>query len=243
MAKERVIVLASGGLNSAVITSLAACDAELAMLHVRWGHRADEREFEYFGQVAERYDAKHRLVVELPHFTTIGGNARISRKRQIEDVLALTDGESNCYAPGLIGTLVNTAVTWAVTIQAQRIYLGVSENLGPPGPRTASVFPDYSRQNIQLLQHMLLTSLPNRKISLETPLLELKRSDIVRLGNRLKAPFEFSWSCLSSGAKPCGGCLGCATRNRGFLDAGVPDPLLLPPPPQPGKPRAEPIKA
>lgn len=243
MARERVIILASGGLNSAVAASLAAQEFDPAMLHIRWGHRAEECEHGLFEQQANMLEARHRLVVDLPHFTTIGGNARVSRKRQIEDVLALTEGESNCYVPGLLGTMVQTALAWAGTINAHRIYLGVSENLGPPGPRTAGVFPDYSRENMQLLQHMLTTCLPLRKIVLETPLLELKRSEIVKLGNRLKTPFELTWSCMSSGTKPCGGCLGCATRNRGFLDAGVPDPLHLTPPPQMPRPKAEPAKA
>lgn len=243
MSKERVIILMSGGLNSAVAASIAAEESELAFLHARWGHRADEREFAYYEQIADRFDVKHRMVIDLPHFATIGGNARVSRKRQIEDVLALTEGESNCYMPGLIGTLVHAALAWAGTINSNKIYLGVSEHLGAPGPRTASVFPDYSRENLQLLQHTLLTCLPNRKIILETPLLEYRRSEIIRLGSRLKTPFEMTWSCLSSGSKPCGGCLGCATRNRGFLDAGVPDPLLLTPQAQLAKQRAESIKA
>ena len=243
MARERVVILASGGLNSAVAASLAAQDFEPALLHVRWGHRAEEREHGCFEQLAAKLEVRHRQVIDLPHYPTIGGNARVSRKRQIEDVLALTEGESNCYVPGLMGTLVHTAFGWAATLNARRIYLGVSENLGPPGPRTAGVFPDYSRENVQLLQHMLTTCLPLRKIVLETPLLELKRSEIVKLGKRLKTPFELTWSCMSTGIKPCGGCLGCATRNRGFLDAGVPDPLLLSPLPQMTRPKAEPAKA
>ncbi len=229
MAKKNAIVLSSGGLNSAVLAAVAAAEHDLSLLHVRFGHRAAEREAELFDKQAEHFQAAHRLVVEMPHFAEIGGSSRINRKKQIEDVLAMNDAESKTYIPGLIASLTAAAFNWATQLGASSIFLGASECLGPPGPRTAGVFPDYSRDFMHVLQQSWIVAYPYRRITLETPLLELSRADIIRLGKRLKAPFELTWSCISSGSKPCGGCIGCATRNRGFLDAGIADPLLLHP--------------
>ncbi len=229
MTKGKAIVLSSGGLNSAVMTSITVEEYNLAMLHVRFGHRAEHREAELFEKQADHFEAKERLVVELPHFEQIGGNARVCRKRHIEDAMALGEGESNCLVPGLIGALVQVAFTWACSNGATKVFLGVCENLGSPGPRTSTIFPDYSRDFALLCQHQYAVAAPNRSITIETPLIDMNRTDIIRLGHRLQTPFELTWSCLSSGATPCGGCLGCATRNRGFLDAAIPDPIMLQP--------------
>jgi 7-cyano-7-deazaguanine synthase len=227
MAKEKAIVLCSGGLNSAVATSIAVRDFAVALLHVELGHRASPKESELFDRQAEFFAARERLTVEMPHFAAIGGNARVSRKRQIEDALAIGDGPSNCYMPGLIGTLVSAAFSWASTIEAAKIVLGVSENLGPPAPRTCTIYPDYSQEFLHLCNHLLGAVSRGRPVTIVTPLIDLSRAEIVRLGHRLGTPFELTWSCLSSASEPCGACLGCATRQRGFLDAAIPDPILL----------------
>lgn len=227
MAKDKAVVLCSGGLNSAVVTSIAVQDQAVALLHVRFGHRAADREAELFEKQADFFELRERLVIDMPHFSVIGGNARVSRKRQIEDALAIGEGHSNCYVPGLIGALVHAGHTWATTIGANKILLGMSENLGPPGPKTCKIFPDYSQEFLQLCNHLIRETSPWRSVAVEAPLIDLDRAEIVKLGHRLSTPFDLTWSCMSSGTAPCGGCIGCATRNRGFLDAGVPDPIML----------------
>jgi 7-cyano-7-deazaguanine synthase len=227
MAKDKAVVLCSGGLNSAVVTSIAIKEQTCAMLHVRYGHRAADREAELFEQQAEFFGVRERLVVDMPHFAAIGGNARVSRKRQIEDALAIGEGPSSCYVPGLIIALLSAGYTWAQTIGASKIVLGVSQDLGPPGPKTCSMYPDYSLGFIQLCTHLFEEVSGNATVSIETPVIDLRRAEIVKIGHRLGTPFEMTWSCLSSRTEPCGGCVGCATRNRGFLDAAIPDPVVL----------------
>lgn len=227
MSKQRAVILVSGGLNSAVMTALTREDHDLCAMHARYGHRAADHEFDLFTKQADHFLIKERMTIDFPWFESIGGSARVNRKKQIEDVLSLSEAESNCHTPGLIGSLLSAAFNWAADLGAQTIFLGTCENLGPPGPRTSSVFPDHSRDYLQLAQQSMQIAFPWRRITIEAPLLDMSRAEIVKLGKRLKVPFELTWSCLSNGTKPCGGCLGCATRNRGFLDATVPDPLLL----------------
>ncbi len=229
MSEEKAIVLCSGGLNSAVAAAVAKREFALAMLHVRFAHRAAEREAELFEKQAEHFSAKFRLLVDMPHFAQIGGNARVDRKLQLEDAMVAGDAQCPSHIPGLVMTLLGVASTWARTINASRIFLGVSENLGPPAPPTGGVYPDYSRDHIELCRQAMDIASPGLGLRLETPLIELSRTEIVKLGHRLKAPIEHTWSCLASGMEPCGRCMGCATRNRGFLDAALPDPILCQP--------------
>lgn len=228
MGKEKAVILCSGGLNSAVVTSMALRDQlSVSLLHVRIGHRSAQKEAELFEQQADYFGVKERLAIDMPHFAAIGGNARVSRKRQIEDALAIGEGGSNCYMPGLIGALVHAAFSWAWTLGAGRILLGISENLGPPAPKTSEIYPDYSMDFLQLSNHLCVESSLNRRITLDSPVIDLTRTEIVKLGHRLGTPFNLTWSCLSSGSEPCGSCVGCATRARGFLEAAVPDPVVL----------------
>jgi 7-cyano-7-deazaguanine synthase len=229
MANDRAVILASGGLNSAVAAAIARESHDLAMLHVRIGHRADEREFGLFQKQADHFGAAQRLVAAMPHFLQMGGNARMDRKRQIEDALAIKEFESDCYVPGIIGALTSAALTWARCIGATRVFLGISENLGPPGPPTFQVYPDYGREFVQVCQDAYELASPTARVTLETPLLDMSRAEIVSVGATLGVPFELTWSCISSGSEPCGACLGCATRNRGFVEASIPDPTLLQP--------------
>lgn len=227
MSSDKSVVLLSGGLNSAVIAALARKEGPLVALHVRYGHRAAEREAELFERQADHFGIRERMIVDMPHFAAMGFSARVSRKRQIEDAICLGAAESNCYVPGLIGALVNAAFSYAHGTGAGRIYLGVAENLGPPAPKTSAVYPDYAREYLQLCDHLLAVAGGRRMVHLETPLLDLCRADIIKLGRRLDVPFDLTWSCLSSGTQCCGACAGCATRNRGFLDAATPDPVFL----------------
>ena len=226
MAKGKIVVLCSGGMNSTVAATIAKHSHTLALLHVRFGHRAAEREAELFEKQTEFFGVKDQIIVDMPHFAQIGGNARVNRKLQVEDAMAVGESKANTYIPGLITTLLGVGFTWASAIGATRISLGVSEDLGPPGPRTSSIYHDFSRDHIDLCREALAVASYQNPITIDTPLIDLSRTEIVKLGNRVGAPLELTWSCLSSGNQPCGACVGCATRNRGFLDAGLPDPIL-----------------
>ncbi|MCG8405346.1 MAG: 7-cyano-7-deazaguanine synthase [Phycisphaerales bacterium] len=229
MAKEKAVVLCSGGLNSAVSATIAATEHTLAFLHVRFEHRAASHEAELFEKQTAYFGAEQQLAVNMPHLAAIGGNARLNTEWQIEKVMNIGEGRPGSYIPGLVGTLLNVGFTWASVIGASKVFLGVSEDLGPPAPRLNGMYPDYSREYIELCRHAFSIATPDKPISIEIPVIDLTRTETVKLGVRLGTPFELTWSCISSGTEPCGVCVGCATRNRGFLDAAIPDPILCEP--------------
>lgn len=226
MAKPKTVVLCSGGLNSAVLSMMARQEHIIALLHARFKHRSDEIETALFEKQVEFFEPQQHLTIEMPHYVTIGGNARVSRKYNMEDARAIGEGRSTCHVPGLVSGLLSAAFSWASVIGAAKIMIGVSEDLGPPAPRTASVYPDYAREHIEMCRHAFAAASMQKPITVEMPLIDLRRTDIIKLGHRLGTPFELTWSCLASNETPCGACIGCATRARGFVDAGIPDPIL-----------------
>jgi len=68
-------------------------------------------------------------------------------------------------------------------------------------------------------------------IQIQTPLIALKKFEIVRLGVEVDAPFGLTWSCYSREDQACGVCESCALRLRAFEAAGIPDPILYLAPP------------
>ncbi len=64
-------------------------------------------------------------------------------------------------------------------------------------------------------------------IKVETPIIELSKAEIAVLGVKLEAPLEHTWSCYGGSEFPCDGCDSCILRAKGFLEAGIPDPLMV----------------
>ena len=63
---------------------------------------------------------------------------------------------------------------------------------------------------------------------MRTPLVDLSKAAIVRLGGEVDAPLALTWSCYRGGPRPCGTCDACVLRAKGFAEAGLPDPALPP---------------
>jgi len=225
---ETAVVLVSGGVNSLVATGVAAKAYTPALMHVSFGQRTAERELACFRGICEHYKPKHQIAVPMPHFESVGGNARVDKRLPIEDARAIGADPPSTYVPGLIPTLLGLALNWATVIGARRIFIGASENDGPPAPAKSCLFPDHRRQVYHLYNQLIdMATGAGVKIELETPLVEMMRGEVVRLGRHLAVPFEASWSCLRSGEAPCGMCYGCASRAQGFVTAAVPDPIML----------------
>src|SRR5216117_128433 len=166
---DYAVVLCSGGLNSAVLAAVAAQEYRLALLHVKTGDRTTERDAESFAGIAEHFKPAERLVFEMPLFAAIGGSARFDEAATIEPYSGARDQLAAVAIPGLIGSLASAGYAWASKLDASRVFLGVCENLGPPAPRTASIWPDYSREYAFYWNQLYSVASIDRNITLETP--------------------------------------------------------------------------
>ncbi len=225
---ERAVVLVSGGINSSVAAAVAKEQYEVALLHVAWGHRAADRELTAFESVAAALKIERTVVAEMSCLGMFGGNARAGRKQAIEDANALGAETPATFVLGLIPTMLALACTWAGAIGARKVIIGLSEDHDVPGPRISDLYPDYRQEFLQTFNLMLdYARPPKRELAVEAPLIDLTRSEVIRLGKRMQVPLEKTWSCYHEGEKPCGRCWACTTRASGFLRAGLADPLTL----------------
>ncbi len=227
---DKVVILSSGGINSTVAAAAAREQYEPALLHITWGHRAAEPERGAFEHFTSTLKIQNTMVAEVSSLATFGGNARVSRRLSIEHATALDTKTPNTFMVGLMPTLLSLAATWAGAIGAKRIIVGISEDHGVPGPVISDLYPDYREEFLQTFNLMLHYAKPrDLELTVEAPFIDLTKGEVIQLGQRLKVPFEHTWSCYAGGSQPCGQCWPCATRAAAFMRSGIPDPLALEP--------------
>ena len=224
--RRRAVVLLSGGMDSCVSAAIAHerhGAGNVAALHASYGQRTEARERRAFTEVADFYAIRKRLVARLDHFRAIGGSALTDRKIAVpEDELGVPGPHGDIpvtYVPFRNAHFLSVAVSWAEAIGAEAVYIGAvaEDSSGYPDCR-----PEYYRAFQELVR---VGTRPETRIEIVTPVITLKKSEIIRRGVELGAPLHLTWSCYQSEDAACSACDSCLLRLRAFAEAGVPDPI------------------
>ena len=224
--RKQAVVLLSGGMDSCVSTAIARQRhgaGNVAALHAGYGQRTQAREQQAFDEIAKFYGIDERLVVQLDHFRAIGGSALTDRKIAVPegDLSAPSAGATIpvTYVPFRNAHFLSVAVSWAEAIGAEAVYIGAvaEDSSGYPDCR-----PEYYRAFQDLVR---VGTRPETNIEIVTPVIALKKSEIIRRGVELGAPLHLTWSCYQSEDAACGACDSCLLRLRAFAEAGVADTI------------------
>lgn len=217
--KARAVVLLSGGMDSCVCAALAAREGEAAALHVSYGQRTEARELQAFHAICDRLGIARRLTVRNDALRAIGGSALTDAAIAVPDAGAeIGRGIPVTYVPFRNAHLLATAVSWAEVLGASRVYIGAVE-------QDSSGYPDCRPAFYRAWNEAVRAGTRAGDIEVVTPLIHLRKADIVRLGLELGAPFDLTWSCYTQEERACGACESCALRLRAFAAAGADDPI------------------
>jgi 7-cyano-7-deazaguanine synthase len=214
------VVLTSGGMDSCVTVALAAQECEeLAMLHISYGQRTEKRELKAFNDIADFYGCRRRLTTSIAHLAQIGGSSLTDNSIEISQADLESKEIPTSYVPFRNSHLLSIATSWAEVIHAERIYIGaVAED--------SSGYPDCRPEFYQAFNKVIeLGTRPDTHIKIFTPVIDMRKSEIVLKGVELGAPLHLSWSCYKNEDAACGLCDSCALRLRGFKEAGLKDPI------------------
>jgi 7-cyano-7-deazaguanine synthase len=214
------ICLVSGGMDSCVTAAIANEENdELAFLHVSYGQRTEKRERESFERIADHYRVRSRLVVSLDQLARIGGSSLTDTSIPVTAANLSAQGIPSSYVPFRNAHLLSSAVSWAEVMKANRIYIGaVAED--------SSGYPDCRPEFYEAFQQAVnVGTKPETHIEIRTPVIGMKKFEIVRRGIELCAPLKLTWSCYVESEVACGNCDSCALRLRAFREAGVEDPI------------------
>ncbi|RMF67088.1 MAG: 7-cyano-7-deazaguanine synthase QueC [Calditrichaeota bacterium] len=219
MHREIAVVLASGGMDSAVTVAIAGQRFRLALLHLNYGQRTMARELRAFNDLADFYGAEARLVVDVQHLSQIGGSSLTDAGIQVAKADLASREIPSSYVPFRNANLLAIATSWAEVLGARRIFVGAVEE-------DSSGYPDCRRAFYDAFERVIAVGTrPETDIRIETPVIGLKKHEIVKKGLELGVPFELTWSCYQREDVACGVCDSCGFRLRGFQQAGVEDPL------------------
>ncbi|MEW5759735.1 MAG: 7-cyano-7-deazaguanine synthase QueC [Candidatus Thermoplasmatota archaeon] len=212
------IVLLSGGLDSTTVLAIAKGECkEVQALSFDYGQR-HKKELLCTKKIAKFYNVRHRIIkldLSICRSALIGKNQKITgRKKKV--------GIPTTYVPARNTIFISFALGYAESINADAIYIGANsiDYSGYPDCR-----PEYYDAFRKLVKLGTRAGAEGKEIKILTPLINMRKSEIIRKGIELSVPYELTWSCYKGGKKACGTCDACQLRINGFRDAGYEDPI------------------
>jgi 7-cyano-7-deazaguanine synthase len=208
-------------MDSCVCAALACQREGAAALHVSYGQRTEKREREAFLAICDRLGMVERLLVRNEALERIGGSALTDEQLAVPEVDSQTAIGSSIpvtYVPFRNAHFLAAGVSWAEVLGADRIYIGAVE-------QDSSGYPDCRPEYYRAFNEVIRAGTREGSIEVVTPLIGMRKWEIVRLGLELGAPFDLTWSCYSRQDRACGVCESCVLRLRAFEQAGAADPL------------------
>jgi 7-cyano-7-deazaguanine synthase len=202
--------------------------SRVGLLHASYGQRTEARELRAFSEIAEFYGVQEKLLARLDYFRAIGGSALTDAKIAVPENELGSPGPGGSaipvtYVPFRNAHFLSIAVSWAEASGAAAIYIGaVAED--------SSGYPDCRPEYYKAFQELIRRGTrPETKLEIMTPVIRLKKREIIRRGVELGAPLHLTWSCYQSEDLACGTCDSCLLRLRAFAEAGVRDPIAYRP--------------
>jgi 7-cyano-7-deazaguanine synthase len=213
-------------MDSCVCAALAARDHDVYALHFSYGQRTEARELQSAQAIARLVGAKDFLHLKIDLFRRIGGSALTDEAIAVPVAAAENAAPESAigaqipvtYVPFRNAHFLSAAVSWAEVLGAETVLIGAVE-------QDSSGYPDCRPAYYAAFNELIRQGTREGVIRVQTPLIAMRKSEIVRLGVELGAPFHVTWSCYSGTGEACGICESCALRLRAFRDAGAVDPV------------------
>ncbi|MFB6276789.1 MAG: 7-cyano-7-deazaguanine synthase QueC [Halothece sp.] len=221
---QKAVVLLSGGLDSSTILYQALADGcECYALSFDYQQR-HQRELAAAKEIAQTAGVKQHQVVSFD-LGLWGGSALTDQNMEVPRDRApeeMADQIPITYVPARNTIFLSFALAYAEALSAQRVYVGVNalDYSGYPDCR-----PDYINAMQQVFKLGTKQGREGNPIEIMTPLIDLKKTEIIQLGNQLHVPWEKTWSCYQGGETACGVCDSCQLRLNAFQQLGLTDPL------------------
>lgn len=217
---KKAVVLVSGGLDSATVLAIAR-DAgyECYTLSFDYGQR-HRSELAASDRVSDALGAKVHKTVTLD-LRTIGGSALTDADIDVPE--EQTEGIPVTYVPARNTVFLSLALGWAEVLDATDIWIGVNavDYSGYPDCR-----PDFIDAFQTMANLATKAGVEGHGLKIHTPLMDLTKSDIIKLGATLGVDYSLTVSCYQANdfGQACGRCDSCRLRMQGFDEAGIADP-------------------
>ena len=221
----KAVILLSGGLDSSTVVYQAkadGCECYALSFDYQQLHR---RELQSAKAIAQSAGVKEHRVVSFD-LRQWGGSALTDNDLDLPEHRSLAQMSQNIpitYVPARNTIFLSFGLSYAEAIGAQRVYVGVNalDYSGYPDCR-----PDYIQAMQKVFELGTKQGREGEPIEIVTPLINLKKTAIIELGNQLGVPWGQTWSCYAGDEVACGVCDSCQLRLTAFAELGLEDPLF-----------------
>lgn len=215
------IVLLSGGLDSSVSLAQALRETSVKLcLTIDYGQMAADKEIKSAAKLSRHYGLKHE-VIQLPFINKLTKTALVAGNDllpepdpdMLDNLNVARETAGEVWVPNRNGLFINIAACYAEAIDCDYIITGFNKE-------EAATFPDNSLDFVKRTNDYLAYS-TLKQIRLVSYTQQLKKSEIVKLGQKLGVPWKYVWSCYKNGKTMCGKCESCLRFYRAFKAAGI----------------------
>ncbi len=219
MNKNKAICILSGGMDSTLASYIAKNEGyEIIAVHFNYGQRTQKKELEAFRAICEDLKIEEKYEIDIPFFAQIGASALTDKAIEVP-VDGIEEGIPITYVPFRNGIFLSIATAIAEKEEAKALFIGVVEE-------DSSGYPDCTDTFINKMASAINQGTKKTtKIEIKTPLVHLKKSEIVSKSIDLNVPLEHTWSCYKEENEACGVCDSCRLRLNGFAIAKKTDPI------------------
>ena len=216
--KEKTVVILSGGMDSTTVAYKAKnAGFDIVALHFNYGQRTQNKELQSFYAICDDLNIQNRYVIDLDFFKQIG-SALVDKNMKIP-TNGLEEGIPATYVPFRNGIFLSIATAIAEKEGAKSLMIGVVEE-------DSSGYPDCRENFIKSMQEAInLGTKDDTHIQIITPLIHLRKEDIVKEAIKEGVKLELTWSCYQNEDKACGVCDSCRLRLKGFEKTDLIDPI------------------
>jgi len=216
---KKAICILSGGMDSTTTAYIAKNNGyEIVALHFNYGQRTQSKELLAFENICKDLNITKKYVIDLDFFTQIGASALTDKNIDVP-TNGLEEGIPITYVPFRNGIFLSIAGAIAEKEECEAMFIGVVEE-------DSSGYPDCRENFIKSIQNSInLGTKDETHIEIKTPLIHLKKEDIVKKAIQEGVKLEITWSCYQNEDKACGVCDSCRLRLKGFKKAGLKDPI------------------
>jgi 7-cyano-7-deazaguanine synthase len=220
----KAVILLSGGLDSSTVLYKAkadGCECYAISLDYQQRHR---KELNSALMIAKAAGVIQHQVVNFD-LGQWGGSALTDQKIDLPQGRSLAEMADNIpvtYVPARNTIFLSFALSYAEAIAAERVYIGVNilDYSGYPDCR-----PDYIEAMQEVFRLGTKQGREGEAMKIIAPLIDLKKTEIIQLGNQLGVPWHLTWSCYAGGESACGVCDSCQLRLAAFAELGLKDPV------------------
>ena len=216
---KRAVCIISGGMDSTLAAFMMKDKGyDIIGVHFNYGQRTEKKELECFENICDRLEVVERYVLDMDFFKQLGASALTDESIEVPTG-GIEEGIPVTYVPFRNGIFLSMAAAIAEKHAASAIAIGVVEE-------DSSGYPDCRESFIEAIQRAInLGTKDETNITIEMPLVHLKKSQIVKKALQMNVPLELTWSCYQNEGEACGVCDSCRLRLKGFEEAGASDPI------------------